>query len=221
MAGGETGYYVLRDNNLAPDVDAAVSHSWSQTLATLDAIITAPAGPKTLALDALTGFERQCQEYVCTKHFNNEWGDRGFGSYAKGFEMTAGEWIQLLAKLDQVRAKHGSLILLLSHCKIRPFKNPEGPDYDRYASNVHEKVWDATKQWADAVLFGNFYTTTLESDAKKKSKAVGGDTRMLYTSRTAAYDAKNRYGMDALIELPSDPSAMWSTIESKINRSKI
>lgn len=220
MASIETGYELLLQSGLVPEVSRAVSGSWPDTLATLDEVAASGKQHATIVLDALNGFERQAQEHVCATVFDGDWGERGFAAYAKGYELTAGEWVKLLARLDAIRAK-GTTIILLAHCKIRPFKNPEGPDYDRYASNLHEKVWDMTKQWADLVGFGNFYTT-VESDKgtkQRKGKAVGGDTRVLYTVRSAAYDAKNRFGMDAMIQMPDDYTKMWETIKNAMNRS--
>lgn len=221
MANGETGYETLLAFGLVPDVDRAMTETWLDTLATLDAMIVKKIEVySTLVLDAMNGFERQCQEYVCQEHFDGDWGERGFAGYAKGYELTVGEWIKLLARLDQIRARCKTTILVLSHCKIKPFKNPEGPDYDRYASNCHDKVWDATKQWADAVLFGNFLTGTLGNDPKKKTKAVGDDTRIVQSVRSAAYDAKNRFGISKHIEIPDDPSKAWSTIWKAITERK-
>ena len=49
-------------------------------------------------------------------------------------------------------------ILALCHSKIAPFKNPEGPDYDRFTPDLHAKTWGLTHKWADYVLFLNFET---------------------------------------------------------------
>jgi hypothetical protein len=34
----------------------------------------------------------------------------------------------------------------------------------------------------------------------------------VFTERTDAYDAKNRYGMPTKIELPDDPAQSWSAV---------
>lgn len=220
MASGETGYMTLLEHGLVPDIDRTATVSWTDTLATLDEMVADGDSHSTLVLDALNGFERQCKDFVCASHFDGDWGERGYAGYAKGPELSSIEWVKLLARLDAVRARCVATILFLSHCKVRPFRNPEGPDYDRYSSDVHEKIWDATKQWADAVFFGNFLVATIETDPKKKTKAVGDDTRILHTTRSASYDAKNRFGMSGIITLPNDPSASWATIEHAINERK-
>jgi hypothetical protein len=50
------------------------------------------------------------------------------------------------------------------------------------------------KEWADALLFGNWKTQVAEKD-NGKERLVGGKTRVLFCNRSAAYDAKNRYGL--------------------------
>ena len=128
--------------------------------------------------------------------------------------MAVVDWSLLLQRLDRINQR-GAAIILLSHCKVKPFKNPLGPDFDRYVSDVHEKTWGLTAKWADAVLFGNFVTIVAEVNergTKKTGKGVGGSDRVLYTERCDGFDAKNRYGMPPIINLANDPAQMWHTI---------
>jgi hypothetical protein len=128
------------------------------------------------------------------------------------------DWLQLLARLDRIHGR-GVTIILLSHCKVAGFRNPEGPDFDRYVSDVHAKTWAATHKWADAVLFGKFRTIIDGGSTgvkPKKGKGIGGTDRVIYTERHDAYDAKNRFGMASEIEIPDDPSQVWATISAAI-----
>ena len=102
---------------------------------------------------------------------------------------------------------------------MRNFKNPLGPDFDRYESNVHPKTWDVTKQMFDAVLFGTFRTFVDNPDKAAKGqrvRGIGTNDRVIYTMRHDAYDAKNRYGMDRELDIPNDPSQIWTTIRNAI-----
>ena len=105
-------------------------------------------------------------------------------------------------------------ILILSHVRIRPFKNPLGPDYDRYEADCHQKTWSVTHKWCDAVLFGNFFTVvdTGKDAGAKKGKGIGGTQRVLYTQRRDGFDAKNRFGMPECIDIPANPAQVWTTI---------
>ena len=217
MAAGETGYETLLSVGRVPLVPRAIAGEWDQMLDLLAGLAAEPKDRKCLVLDALGGFERLCHADVCAKQFDNNWGEHGFASFQKGYDLSVTEWIKLLALLDRINGQ-GLAILLLSHAKIATFKNPEGADFDRYVADCHAKTWSVTHKWADAVLFGNFFTRVEggEVGAKpKKGKGTGRQTlRVLYAERRDAFDAKNRYGMPADIDVPDDPSQIWSTITS-------
>lgn len=219
MARGETGYETLLGAGSVPDVDRVKVNTWPELLAIIDGV----TNHKTIVLDAMGGMERLCHEFVCQRDFGNDWGERGFASYQKGYDVAVTDWLILLAKLDRIRDAQGVNILFLSHCRIKTFKNPMGADFDRYVSDVHDKTWGATAKWADAVLFGN-YVSVVEGgktgEKPKKGKGVGGTMRILYTQRRDAFDAKNRYGMLELIDIPDDPATIWSTLWAAIQPQK-
>lgn len=215
MSRGETGFVTLRGAGLAPDIDCANIDNWQQMLATIDHLVATDTSYKTVVLDALGGFERMCHEYVCRRDFDGDWGEKGFSSFHKGYDMSVGDWLILLSKLDQLRSQRGIMVLILSHVKVKTFKNPLGPDFDRYAADCHDKTWGATHKWADAVFFGNYMQIVDGGKTGKqaqKGKGIGGDARVLCTQRRDSYDAKNRYGMEAEIQMPDDPAQMWATI---------
>jgi len=217
MAAGETGYETLLGAGLVPQVDAARVESWQQLLDTLDAL--AENCPyQVLAFDALGGFERLCHEHVCRRDFNGDWGEKGFSSYQKGYDVAVTDWLTFLSKLDRIRER-GVTMLLLGHVQIRPFKNPLGEDYDRYVADVHHKTWGVTHKWADAILFGQF-RTVLDDMGGARPKGIGGTDRVLYCQRRDAFDAKNRYGMPDELEVPNDPKLVWPTIWNAITRGK-
>jgi len=206
----EQGYDALLSAGRVPQIPAPQAQDWPDMMGWLDHIIENPGDTKVLGLDAIGGMERFCHEFVCKRDFGGDWGERGFASYQKGYDVSVTEWLKMLAKLDQIHAK-GISIVILSHVKIKTFKNPLGADYDRYVSDVHDKTWAATARWADAVFFGNFLTI-IDAEKKGKGKGVGGTDRYIHTERRDAWDAKNRYGMTAEIQLENDPSRTWAQV---------
>ncbi len=217
MAKGETGYLTLLGAKRVPQALAATINTWPETLAMVDSLIADPQGVKTLVLDALGGYESMCHQHVCDRDFKGDWGDHGFLSYHQGFELSVKEWLKLLVKLDTLRDTHGIGIIALSHAQVRPFKNPTGEDYDRFAADCHPKTWAPTHKWADAVLFGDF-RTIIDEKRGAKAKAVNCTAeRVVYTERRGAWDAKNRYGMPESFLLPNDPAQSWTTINNAIN----
>jgi hypothetical protein len=219
MAAGETGYETLLGSGLVPSVDAAHVKSWPMLLELLDKLgdVEKPSH-QVLAFDALGGFERLCHEHVCQRDFNGEWGERGFASYQKGYDLAVTDWLQFLQRLDRIRVR-GVTILMLGHVQVRPFKNPLGADYDRYVCDVHHKTWGVTHKWADAVLFYAF-RTILNEKKGTKPKGIGHADRVLYCERRDAYDAKNRYGMPEQVDIPNEPDQVWGTIWTAITAHK-
>lgn len=218
MARGETGFATLRQKGRVPDVNAVELTSWNNVLRLIDTTLM-NGNYETIVIDALGGFERLCHEHVCARDFQNDWSEKGFYSYMRGYEVSIPDWIQFLYRLDALRMARSCSIILLSHAKAKTFKNPLGPDFDRYTADCHEKTWGVTHKWADAVLFGTFVTVTQEK--KGRTKGIGGTERVVYAQRTDGYDAKNRYGMASQIQLPDDPAQMWSTVWNEMQRSAV
>lgn len=216
MASQETGYTTLYGAGRVPRCPTVTCDTWHEVLDFLQSLCGDPQNRQTLVLDALGGFERLCHEQVQYEFFDDNF-DK-FMAFHKGYERSVGEWMKLLSMLDRLQRLHGFIVLVLSHTQIRPFKNPDDEDYDRYVADCYKQTWSVTHKWADAVLFGNFFTTVEKKN--NKAKGVGGTQRVIYTERRAAFDAKNRYGMQPSFNMPDDPKETWSTIWNAITGGK-
>lgn len=216
MPRGETGVKRLVDSARIPEIPTIPVENWQEGLDWLDDLIQDQRGLKALAIDTIGSLERLCHEHVCKRDFQGEWGDRGFGSFQKGFDVSVSEWLKLLQRLDTLNKK-GLTIMLLGHAKIKTFKNPVGADFDRYVCDVHDKTWAVTARWADCVYFGNFVTVVDATDKqKKKGKGIGGTERVIYTQRRDAWDAKPGYAVPEFIDIPNDHTQVYSTIFNAI-----
>ncbi len=187
--------------------------TFAELLAVCQELATEQHDHKALIVDTMNQAEKCCHAEVCQKQYGGKWGKDGFGSYMQGYETALPEWRGFLAALDKLRDR-GMRVILLGHVKVKPFKNPTGADYDRYVVDVHEKTWGATHGWADAVLFCNYFVAVDESGARAKGK--GGDTRLMYTTFSAAYDAKNRYNLPQEIEMGSSGKEAWANLVTAI-----
>lgn len=213
MARDETGYRTLLGEGRVPNIPEAYVSHWEELLGLLDTLADGEK-PKHIAFDALGGFERLCHEYVCQRDFKGDFGKNGFQSYMQGYEVSVAEWLKFLRRMNRLH-EAGVGIVLLSHCLVKSFKNPLGPDYDKYIADVHAKTWTPTHKWCDTVLFGRFRTV--------QDDVVGDDgTRARITSRVVeteqcdAWDAKNRYGMPSQIPIGSDLAGVWQEVAQYI-----
>jgi len=191
----ETGYLTLVGAKRAREVPCLVSNTWSETLKAVKSF----EGYKALALDELSGFEKQCHEYVCNNEFGGRW-DK-FWAYYKGIKMAIPEWLKFLKALEDLNC----MIVALSHCAIETFKDPTNDDHDRYVAALYKDTWGVTRRWADACLFGTF----VSSVDPESGKGIGGEERVLYTEHRDTHDAKNRYGMAPEMDVPDEPTEVW------------
>ena len=224
---GETGLETLIDANRLPEVPHFPEvQSWADLMGAIDTLTQDQHEYRTLAIDTLNGAERLCHEAVCARDYSDDWTDKGFMGYQRGFESSLADWRMFLGKLDALRAAKRMTIMLLCHTKVATFKNPEGPDFDRYQPDCNAKTWALTHKWADVVLFGNFEVTVVggklgtEASPAKKGKGAGGQQRMMYTERHASYDAKNRLGMTGEIEMGSSAAEAWSNFMAAVKAGK-
>lgn len=217
----EDGINTLKEANRGVRQDILVmplASSWADTLAMLAELRHEKHDLKALCLDAIGGFERLCHETVCRREYNGQWGKEGFTSYQAGYEASLGDWRQFLIALDALRDERGMSIVLIGHSKVAPFKNPEGPDYDKYQPDIHHKTWSVTAKWADLVLFLNYDVATAKEGGKVKGK--GGRRRIMHTEECAAFTAKNRFGLPEEIDMGSSGAEAWTNLTTAIKAAK-
>ncbi len=217
---GETGLETLIQNNLLPETPRFPEcASWREILEAVDVLIEEDHQFRTVVIDTINGSERLCHEAVCARDFGSDWGERGFASYGKGAEVALADWLMLLQKLDKLRDARKMTIFLLAHTKVVTFKNPEGSDFDRYAADLHKTTWAATAKWSDAILFGNFdvVVNTRKGDSKGKATIK---RRVLYTERSAAFDAKNRMGLPMDIDMGDSASEAWENFAGALREAR-
>jgi hypothetical protein len=189
--------------------------AWSEVVSALEALTSEQHNHKTLVIDCLNGLERLLHEEVCHRDFGDDWGERGFGGYQRGIEVSLADWRGFLSRLDTLRETRRMTIVCLCHLRIKTFKSPLTADYDKYQVDMNDKTYALTARWGDAILFGNFETFVDSKDPKKKGKAVG-QNRMLYCEHHAGYDAKNRFGLVSEIEMGNTPDEAWTNFSSAV-----
>lgn len=185
--------------------------TWAEALEAIAELTNAEHEYKTLVVDTLDWLEPLCWAHVCaTKKDRNgkPFKDIEDIGYGKGYAAALDEWRLFLAALDRLRAKRGVHVVLLAHSWIKGFKNPAGEDYDRYELKLHAKAAGLMREWSDAVLFAQHETYTHERDGRVKGISTGA--RVVFTQRTAAYDAKNRHDLPE--KLPLDWEAFAEAV---------
>ena len=136
--------------------------------------------------------------------------------YAKGYVFALTQWREFLTGLDALRRERGMMIVLIAHCKIETFHNPETENYDRYAPRLHKLVSAVVQEWCDEVLFATYRVhvkQTTEGFDKKVTKGIGTGERIIRTAERPAHVAKNRLNLPD--ELPLDWNAYAQYLNGK------
>jgi hypothetical protein len=135
--------------------------------------------------------------------------------YGKGYQAALDDWRVFLAALERLRQAKGMHVVLLAHAWIKPFKNPEGPDYDRYELKINQKAAGLLKEWVDDVLFARHEELAHKESGTKRVRGVSTGARVIRSERTAAYDAKNRHS------LPDPLPLSWAEYEAAVKAGRV
>lgn len=166
--------------------------SWADVLEAIKTLGTEQHNYKTLVVDTLDWVEPLCWKHACSEHGWKSVEDPGYG---KGYAVALDLWRQFLQHLERLQSKTSMHVVLLAHSQITKFADPLGNDFDRYELKLNKKAAGLLKEWPDAVLFCNYETRTARDKATKRTRGISTGARWVYTTRDAAYDAKNRYGL--------------------------
>ena len=186
------------------DIPSFTPENWGEILQFLDELAANKGDFKTIVIDTLDWVEPMLYSHVCAKNGHKNIEDFGYG---KGYVVAQQEARQLLMRLDRLNAD-GMNVLLLCHSQIKTVNNPVGDNYDHFESKLNAKISGIFREWCDCVLFAQFDMYTRKDGMR--SKAYGGDGRIVQTTHSAAWDAKNRYGLPEV--MPLDMTAIMEAI---------
>jgi hypothetical protein len=160
---------------------------------------------QTLVLDDADWLEPFIWEKVCkTIPKEDESRARHIEDYGfkRGYDHAAAEWLNLTGWIDWLQAKRGLHVILTVHARIIPFKNPQGPDYERFGLKLDGKAAAVLREWAKSVLFAQFDSRVeLGKKGKSRAKGVSSSARYLHTRWNAAFDAKTRHDIPERLPL--------------------
>lgn len=155
---------------------------------------------KTLVIDTADWAEKLCSAYVvATRGQGSIKSIEEFG-YGKGYTFLEEEFVKMLHKLQEL-VDAGINVVITAHAIMRKFEQPdEMGAYDRWELKLHNKrVAPLIKEWADMVLFANYKTLVIKDSKTGKSKGQGGH-RVMYTTHSPVWDAKNRHDLPEELE---------------------
>lgn len=165
---------------------------------------------QTVVLDSADWAEAIFQREIETQY------DAKDLAYGKGALILAEKWKKTLDGLSALCYRKNMTVIILGHCEIKRFDSPEVESYDRYQPKLQTRASALVQEWADCVLFANYKTIVRKEEVgfnKTVSKAFTNGDRVINTSETPAFLAKNRYNLPE--RLPLD----WAAFSAAMARS--
>ena len=174
--------------------------SWTMLLEQVRYVKIYPNICKTLVIDTADWAEKLCVAEVCSKAQKSSIEEFGYG---KGYIYLSEEFGRLLNLLTDV-INVGINVVITAHAKMRKFEEPnEMGSYDRWELKLEKQTAPLLKEWADMVLFANYKVNVVNVDGqgalKGKNKAQGGK-RVMYTTHSPSWDAKNRASLPDMLD---------------------
>lgn len=183
---------------------------WADLLESVDVLTNEAHQYETLALDSADWAEPLIWSHVCERDSKASIEAYGFG---KGYIEALGEVRLFLSALERLQAKRAMNVILIAHAHLKMLKNPGGDDFERWTLKLNEKAGGALREWAETVLFANF-ETFVKDNANERKIGFSTGRRLLYTTKTAAFEAKNRYA------LPEELELSWEAFAKAVERNR-
>lgn len=167
----------------------------------------AAKGYRAVAVDTFDWAESLALQAICAEH--NVKGIEGF-NYGKGWQYECELIARFLESTDKL-IKAGIHVILICHAIARKTTLPEAMDeYDHWelklGNKTTNKIAPLLKEWSDMTLFLAFKTQIMAADDKGKVHKATSVQRVMYATKSAWWDAKNRFGLPD--SMPLDYSAI-------------
>ena len=165
---------------------------------------------KTLVIDSIDHAEMLIHRHVCKEAKVDALGDIEWG---KGKQRAMKRFGDLLHMIALIRDMHGVEVVVIAHDDIRRVEDPEVQSYDRHEPKTI--IRDASQllcEWADEVLYAH-HSVRVKSETgafgKQSTRALERTERLLRSVYKPTAIAKNRLGMEDVIEFDFDTYAAF------------
>lgn len=163
---------------------------------------------QTLFIDSLDWLEPIVFAEVSRR---NGWKNIQAPGYGKGYDEAAGEWLNILFRLDQLRNNKNMAIILISHDKIKTINDPMHPPYDSCVMKLHDKSSALIIEWADIIGYAGHKIFLQEKKNAKENRAHATHERILHLTPHPSHCGGNRFGM-------SDVNFTWGDFFAEFMR---
>lgn len=170
--------------------------NWDKLIASLKRLVIEPHDFKTVVLDSADWIEGLAhRKIIGSSDKTITTVDGGYGAGYRKSQNMHQELIEILATLRDARNMN---VVVPAHAHVKTVKDPGVvDDYDAFEIKCHEFVSSLWREWVDGLFFIRFKTFSKSGELNDtaKARAFSDGTRVIYTVKQPAFQAKNRYGM--------------------------
>lgn len=166
---------------------------------------------RTVVLDTVDRLWMMCADYVSTLR---GWENVASAPFGKGYAEASEAFRGLFQALDDLQ-RIGYIVLVIAHARVEIMTPPDGADYSKYClkisapSSQAKSAREYVKEWCDVLLFCRF-TFSVDSQTRK---ATGEAVRIISTTPSPAWEAKNRYDLaDSIPMDAAELATLWEDV---------
>lgn len=175
-------------------------------------------GFQTIVLDTVDALEGLIVDHLCRA---KGWGNIEDAGYGKGYVAVAQEWRTLLAQVEAMQRAARVNVLSLGHVHVKKYSPPDSEPYDRFDLKLAEKSAALLREWHEAVFFARHEIVVSQVKGESKRRGYSTGDRVIHTVETAAYRAKNRYGLPETMRLTDSTYAVIESYRKKNHRAEL
>lgn len=173
--------------------------TWGDVCGAVKELLTTKHPFQTLVLDSADWIEKLCHaEIIKGTGKTIVTVNKGYGA---GYRASEQMHRELISDLTELREKKGMHIVVTAHPMVKTVKDPDAPqEYECFQIKCHEYVSALWREWVDALLFARWETHVKVDDEAAKGRAIGTGKRLVFTTETPSFQAKNRYRLPHVME---------------------
>lgn len=172
---------------------------------------------KSIVFDTIDELERMMHVHIAKDSGKKSIDHIG---WQKGFDYAVNLWAEFIGICRQIRDKHHIHFLFLAHSAHKAKQDIEKEEsYTRNTINLHKKAISFIFGAVEMVLYAK-KEIKFKKDSEGNVYAKDSDKRVLCTTLSAHYDAKNRIGLPPVMPMPikNGFQVLWDAYEKAFNQ---
>ncbi|MDR7927209.1 ATP-binding protein [Acidithiobacillus thiooxidans] len=165
---------------------------------------------KTLVVDSMDALQKKIMDKILREHGKKTLSDF---SYGKGYELFRQEWEGYRDLMERFHVELNAHVLLTAQGEVRPIADPVNGSHDTYSMRIDKRAVGVLRDWADLVGYAQLRADPVRDKEGNITRLITTGERILSTSPSAAFDAKNRF------DLPEKLPLAWVSLDQALDAS--